>query len=206
MAKKSLPPRDSKGRFVSKNKSSRSRSSKKNLPPRDPRTGRFVSKRSYRMNPVGGDVVGMLMGGTVAAGQVLVGKAAARSIPDLAGLPKEGNTGLAIQAAVAVGLGWVADQFLSPQAAREILAGGLTAPLETMIVAFNVPWFSQALSPVTAGEDLGAYVRARRPRRRVSGQGNANGGGNGGMGRYVPPGSGGAGSGSMTGVGSYAAY
>ena len=78
--------------------------------------------------------------GAVEAGQILIGKAVARSIPDLANLPKEGNVGLAIQGGVALAAGFVADMFLSRDAARAILAGGLTAPLETLIVAYQVPW------------------------------------------------------------------
>lgn len=168
--------RDSKGRFVGKKGSSRKR---RNLPPRDSK-GRFVSRRSYRRNPVGGDIVGMLTEGSIGAVQVLTGKAAARAVPDLVGLPKQGNTGLATQAAVAVGAGFVADMFLSKRAANMILAGGLTAPLETLIVAYSVPFFSEALSPTTANNAVGRYVRAaRNPGRTV-----ASGGG--GMGRYVP--------------------
>ena len=185
---KSLPPRDSKGRFKSTGSSSSSSSKSKSLPPRDPRTGRFVSK--YRANPVGGDIVGMLTGGAVEAGQILAGKAAARSVPDLLGMPKSGNTGLAIQAAVAVGLGYMADMFLSPNAARAILAGGLTAPMETMIVAYQVPWLSDALSPAQAGSDLGAYNARRRMGRGVSSyvprsSSGGSGGGGGQMGRYA---------------------
>lgn len=177
--------RDSKGRFVATNRRSRSRSRRK-TPPRDSK-GRFVSRgrsrsrsrRSYRRNPVTGDVLGMLTGGVTEAGQVLIGKAAARSIPDLAGLPKQGNVGLAIQAAVALGVGWLADRFVSKDAARALLAGGLTAPMETLIVAYNVPWLASALSPTTAQAEVGAYVRrgggvgAYVPRRGVS--------------SYVPP-------------------
>lgn len=137
-------PRDSKGRFLPKGRRSRSRSS---------------SRRSYRRNPAMPPVVDMLWGGTIEAGQILVGKAAARSVPDMAGLPKEGNVGLAVQAAMAVGLGWAADMFLSPNAARAILAGGLTAPLETLIVAYQVPWLSTALSPTTANAEVQAYVQ-----------------------------------------------
>lgn len=106
------------------------------------------------------DLVKSFTDGAVEAGQILVGKAVVRSVPDLAGLPKEGNVGLAVQAAVALGAGFVAEMFLSREAARAILAGGLTAPLETAIVAYRVPWLSGALSPVSQNANLGAYVRA----------------------------------------------
>lgn len=105
-----------------------------------------------------------LTSGAIEAGQVLFGKALVRSVPDLAGLPKEGNVGLAVQAAVALVGGILADMFLSKDASRAILAGGLTAPLETVIVAYKVPWLSGALSPVTQTSTLSAYV--------MSGNGN----------------------------------
>lgn len=111
-----------------------------------------------------------LTDGAIEAGQVLIGKALVRSVPDLMGLPKEGNMGLAVQAGVAVTIGYVSEMFLSRDAARALLAGGLTAPLETVIVAYRVPWLSAALSPVTATNSLGAYVR---------------GNGSAGMGRFV---------------------
>lgn len=172
-----LPPRDSKGRFKKRGRSRSRRKrrsrSRRRLPPRDS-MGRFVStnprrrrrrstrRRYYRRNqPMLPGVVGLLMDGTIEAGQILVGKAATRSVPDLFQLPKQGNVGLAVQGAVAVGLGWIADMFLSKPTARAILAGGLTAPLETAIVAFNVPWLSTALAPTTASGNLQAYVRRR---------------------------------------------
>jgi hypothetical protein len=100
-----------------------------------------------------------LTDGAVEAGQVLVGKAIVRSVPDLAGLPKEGNVGLAVQTAVALVAGILADMFLSKDASRAILAGGMTAPLESVIVAYRVPWLSGALSPVTQTAALSSYVR-----------------------------------------------
>lgn len=186
------PPRDSKGRFVSRKRSTRKRSRRKarrNLPPRDS-NGRFVStrrrsrsRRSYRRNPATPDIFGLLMDGTIEAGQVLVGKAAARSVPDLAGLPKQGNVGLATQMGVALGMGWLADMFWSKQAARAILAGGLTAPLETLVVAYNVPWLSTALSPTTANATVSAYSM---PRRALPGGVASYARPSGGMRGYVP--------------------
>lgn len=116
------------------------------------------------------DLVGSFTDGAIEAGQILVGKAVVRSVPDLAGLPKEGNVGLAVQAATALFAGFVSEMFLSKEASRAILAGGLTAPLETVIVAYQVPWLSGALSPVTQSATLGAYVR---------------GGGRASLGKYV---------------------
>lgn len=116
--------------------------------------------------------------GIVEAGQILVGKAAVRTIPDLIpNVPKEGNMGIALQAGTALVIGWVADMFLSKNAARAMTAGALTAPLETLIVAYQIPWISSALAPVSAQSNLQAYVRgnggslgryARRPRIAAS--------------------------------------
>lgn len=105
------------------------------------------------------DIMGMAIGGATTATQVLLGKAATRSVPELANLPRSGNTGLAVQALVAIALGYVSAEFLSREAAAAILAGGLTAPLEDFIVAQNVPWLSEALGPgaTTNGGSVGRY-------------------------------------------------
>lgn len=120
-------------------------------------------RRTYRRNPRQPDVVKMFMAGTMTAGQVLIGKAAARAVPDMMDLPKEGNTGLAVQAAVAIAVGFVADMFLPKAVAASMLAGGLTAPLETMIQVWNVPWLADYLSATSAQEGVGAYVLATPP-------------------------------------------
>lgn len=99
-----------------------------------------------------------LMDGAMDSGLVLVGKAATRSIPLLANLPKEGNIGLAVQGLTAVVVSMLAQNFLRPAQARMILAGGLTAPLETLIVSYNIPFLSPALQPVEADAQLSAYL------------------------------------------------
>ena len=156
--------------------------------PRKRNIGRTVARkrnparkraRTYARNPRRPNIIRTLTDGIVEAGQILVGKAAVRTLPDLAGLPKQGNMGIAIQAGAALVIGYVADMFLGRQAVRAITAGALTAPLETLIVSYKVPWLAQALSPVTQNASLGAYYRG--------------GGGGGtiaratapGMGRYV---------------------
>lgn len=138
MARKRLPPRDSKGRFKRGRSGSRSGGRKRSNP----------GRRVYRKNPAGGDLVEMATTGTVQAAQILTGKALTRSVPEMAGLPKQGNTGLAVQVLVAVALGYISDRFLSREAAAAILAGGLTAPLESFIVQQRVPWISEALEAV----------------------------------------------------------
>lgn len=192
MAKRKTPERyktgPKKGQF--KPKSARSSSSRKRKAPAKRRTarrnpGRTVARKrsAPRRNPpkiLGGNIVGNLMDAGIEAGQILVGKAAARSIPDLAGLPKQGNVGLAIQTAVALATGWAASMFMSPNAARAITAGGLTAPLETLVVAYRIPWLSEALAPVTANAELGAYVQGRARALPPRSNGNGNG-----VGAYV---------------------
>lgn len=134
-----------------------------------------AKRRTYRRNPRRIGIVRTLIDGTVEAGQILVGKAAVRTIPDLAGLPKQGNMGLAVQAGTALVIGIAADMFLSKAASRALVAGALTAPLETLIISFRTPWLALALSPVTANNALGAYVRAS----------GLPAGAGAGMGRYV---------------------
>ena len=147
MAKAKRDPRT--GRFVKKTTARRRTTTKRRAPRKTAARKTTTRRRTYRSNPRRPDLVKMFTNGTMTAAQVLVGKAAARSIPDLTGLPKQGNTGLAIQAGVAVALGYVADMFTTPSTAAAILAGGLPAPLETFLVAQNVPWIGEALSPVT---------------------------------------------------------
>lgn len=136
------------------------------------RKRRRTYKRNMPRRRAMGGIVRTLTDAVVDAGQVLIGKAAARSIPDLIpNVSKQGNMGLAVQAGTALVIGYVADMFLSKQAARAMTAGALTAPLETLIVANRVPWLSQALAPVTAQNGVQAYVRG--------------GGGRGNLGRYA---------------------
>ncbi len=137
-------------------------------------------RRSYARNPRRPNIIRTLTDGLVEAGQILVGKAAVRTLPDLAGLPKQGNMGIAIQAGAALVIGFVADMFLGRNAVRAITAGALTAPLETLIVAYQIPWLSGALAPVTANGALGAYVQ-----RGGGGPGRVAAATAPGMGRYV---------------------
>lgn len=122
-------------------------------------------RRPTRYNPrrrTPAAIMGTFIDSTIEAGQVLIGKALVRTVPDMAGLPKEGYTGIAVQIGSALAIGFVADMFVSKGAARALTAGALTAPLETLIVANRVPWLSGALSPVTASNGLSAYVMPRR--------------------------------------------
>lgn len=120
--------------------------------------------------------------GAVNAAYILVGKAAARTIHTVTGLPKMGNTGLAVQALSAVAAGMIADAVIGASRAKFVLAGGLTAPLETAIVAYNVPFLAQALSPAAAINDLQGY---RNMGRYVQPRAAPNG-----LNRYVAAGAG----------------
>lgn len=164
------------GKFMSDRAIAASKAARKRKTKRNP--GRTVAKRNApkrraapkrkatrrrspaRRNPPRRrvDIMGSLWDGSVEAVQILIGKAAARSLPDLVGAPKQGNLGLAVQAATALVTGYVAGMFLSPDAARAMMAGGLTAPIETLIVSYNVPWLGSALSPVTTAGAVGAYA------------------------------------------------
>lgn len=154
MAKRKMPPRyksgPKKGQF--KPKGARRNPSRKRRTTTAKRrrttTARKATSRSrtYRRNPRKPDLIQTFTDGVMGAGGVLVGKAATRSLPQLLGLPQGGNTGLAIQAATAVLVGFVADRFIGPDVASYMLAGGLSAPMENLVVRMQVPWLSTALS------------------------------------------------------------
>lgn len=114
---------------------------------------RPTRRRSYRRNPAKG-IVKSLTDGAVNAGHIVLGKAGARLVPDALNLPRTGATGLAVQAAVAVGLGMLADGFMPKRRAELILAGALTAPVESIIAGAGIP----LLSPALSGYGMGAYV------------------------------------------------
>ena len=163
MARKAA--RDSRGRFKPGGTHRRRRKNPAN-PPRAKRRRRTVRKtaakrrttRRRRNPPRTTDLVGMLVDGALGAVEVIGGKVAVRALPGVVGLPTAGNTGLAIQAALAVALGWVTDMFAGPDVARMVLAGGLAAPMESVIAGANLPVISAAV-----GGTMGSYVRARLP-------------------------------------------
>ena len=113
-------------------------------------------RRTYRRNQprqIRG-IARQLTQGATDALQVLAGKAVARTLPQMLGMGIENATGIAIQAAVAIGVGMVGRQFFGAAAGKMMLAGALTAPVETLIVAANIPILSPALS---AYPQLGNY-------------------------------------------------
>lgn len=148
------PKRDAKGRFIKKSRARKRTPTKRKAPTR--------RRRTYRRNPTTPDVLVMLKDGSIAATQVLLGKAVVRSAPDMLSLPKEGNTGLAVQAALALAVGYISSMFLPRGAAAAMMAGGLTAPIETLLVANDVPWIGEALSPTSTQASVNGYMGAGR--------------------------------------------
>lgn len=72
------------------------------------------------------------------AGATLVGGAVARTVTGMLPLPKEGITGIAVGALVAVGVGWGVQQtrMVSRDTARFITAGAMQVPLKALITTF----------------------------------------------------------------------
>lgn len=124
------------------------------------RTKRRRSTRRRR-NPGMPSVVRQLTGGVKDAAAIVGGEAAARALPSLAKLPKEGALGLAVQGASALVAGFLAHKAMGREVGRLVLAGGLSAPLKTAIVAAKVPFLAPALSPATGAAQLGAYKGLR---------------------------------------------
>lgn len=125
--------RDSKGRFVSKGRGRRKTSRR---------------RRTYRRNPKFKPVQ-TLTDGAVDALAAVLGKAAARAIPQQVGLPTSGTMGLATQAGVAIVVSMVADRVWGKKAAF-VTAGALMAPIETAVRDMGVPVLSPALSSYPA--------------------------------------------------------
>lgn len=179
MAKRKTPPRyksgPKKGQF--KPKSARRSSSSRAV---TKRRKAAPKRRTYRRNPRRPDVVRMLTQGTITASQVLAGKAVTRAVPEMLNLPKQGNTGLAVQVATALGVGYVSSMFFSQATSAAILAGALTAPVETVIQVANVPLLARYLSPTAQQSAVEGYKQGVRgyvqPRTPFAG--------------YVQPGSG----------------
>jgi hypothetical protein len=122
-------------------------------------------RKHYRRNPGGSmvrSVIGIAKQGVKDAAGVVIGKAATRMVSGL--IPFGANTGLmgaAKQVLVAVGVGYGAHRVMGKEFARMVVAGGIAAPLETLVKGLNIPLLSPALA---AGDGayaaLGAYPRA----------------------------------------------
>lgn len=132
--------------------------------------------RRYRRNPgmklgFGYFSVKTLMNGAIDGAEVVVGKSLVRTVPGMIGLPTSDNTGLLIQAISAVLVGWAGHTLVSPNAGKMFLAGGLAAPMETLIKSLNIPFISAGLGEDIVEVGVGTYPQIST-----------------GMGAYVQPG------------------
>jgi hypothetical protein len=93
--------------------------------------------------------INTLMNGAIDGAEVVVGKSLVRTLPGMVGLPTSDNTGLLLQAISAVLVGWAGHTLVSQNAGKMFLAGGLSAPMETLIKSLNIPFISAGL-----GEDV----------------------------------------------------
>lgn len=125
---------------------------------RSPRR-RVTRRRTYRRNQPRAfrGFAEQLTDGAVGAAQVITGKAVARVVPETLGLAKEGPTGLVTQAAVAVLVGMLGRQFFGAEAGKMMLIGGLTGPVESILITANIPIISPALSAYPMIPGVAAY-------------------------------------------------
>lgn len=120
------------------------------------RRGRRHSVRRLG-NPRG--IVSFIMAGAIDATEVVLGKASVRIISGYlpASIPQTGAVGLALQVALAGGVGFAAHKFVSPNAGKMVLAGGLSGVIEGFIKSLNIPILSPALGDGTSYYAVGAY-------------------------------------------------
>lgn len=157
-----LPRRGRGGKFVKGGGKRRRSSPRSNANPRRRRRSSPRKRRSARRNPPVPrlsvrSLTRQAVQGLQDAAWIVGGKAVSRALPTMFNLPKEGAVGLGVQLGVALLAGWATHSFAGRDAGRFVLAGGLTAPIETAIVAYRVPFLAPALSPSTAAAQVGAY-------------------------------------------------
>lgn len=121
-------------------------------------TKRAPTKRRRRVvrKPKGivANVVPMVQSGVVNAAGVLAGRIVVRQVVRrVPGLPTamtiEGTAGnAAVQAAIAVAGGMLADRFVGPKHAEMFVAGGLSSAAESVLRRLNVPFVSNSLGEV----------------------------------------------------------
>ncbi len=121
-------------------------------PPKRRRSHRRKSvshRRKYRGNPrvslTPTGIVNASLNGVVDAAEIVVGKAVARTIPPLIGVPTAGLMGMLVQVLTAVVVGWAGNRFVSPNAGKMMLAGALVSPIEDLIKGAGIPYLSTAL-------------------------------------------------------------
>lgn len=158
-----------KGQFMPKGARGRKRKRRasssttlSNPPRRRRRSSSPRRHRRRRSNPPAGlspkNIGKTLLQGAKDASGVLLGKAAARAVPQYFKLPQAGLAGLGIQLGVAIAAGLAAHKFVNRDYGRFVLAGGISAPMETFIVAKNIPFLAPALSPGTGMVALAGYA------------------------------------------------
>lgn len=121
------------------------------------RRGKRYHVKRHFSNPRG--IINFVMAGAIDATEVVLGKAGVRIVAGYlpASIPQTGAVGLAIQVALATGLGFGAHKFVSPNAGKMVLAGGLSGVIESFIKSLNIPILSPALGDATSYYAVGAY-------------------------------------------------
>jgi hypothetical protein len=94
-----------------------------------------VRGKIYRKNPAFSmrGAIRDLQNGAMNAGMVIIGKTGARVVANFLPLPKEGIMNYVTQIVAALATGMVARQFVGAKQAEFIVAGALSAPVETLL-------------------------------------------------------------------------
>lgn len=113
---------------------------------------RRSSRRRFRRNPPmsGRGLVKVATQGIKDAALILVGKAATRAVSSM--VPFGANVGIVgagKQVLVSLAVGYAAHKALGADAARMVVAGGIAAPLETLVKGLNIPILSANLGDAT---------------------------------------------------------
>lgn len=125
-----------------------------------------VRRRRRRRNPQGFSINSILhrvQSGALDATCIVVGKAGTRYIAQQFSYPSGSMMDGIIQGVSALGLGMLAERFIGSDRARFVLAGALSAPLETVIADANIPQISPLLGAVPSNT-AAIYAAADRPR------------------------------------------
>lgn len=172
------PRRSAKGRFMKGGGTAARRRTRRKAAPQAA-TRRRTTYRANPPRPRARDIVGRIQSGLTDGLNVLLGEAAARAIPTLFRLPTAGAVGIGVQLATAVGIGMVAERLVSRDAARMMVAGGVSAGLQSLVIAYNVPFLAPALQPGTvSGYPQGGRLIGypRQPINRMAGYPQAHSG------------------------------
>lgn len=108
------------------------------------RGARRRSRRSFRRNP---SIVSQVTRGLSDGFFVVLGKAAARSIPGFVGInSRTGVMGAAVQGLTGILVGMVGGRFLGSERTRMLVAGAWSGAVESLVTSFNIPVLSPALA------------------------------------------------------------